>query len=105
LSRRDDRPFRIGVLVALPLAAFALFAAVALFARQQSEARIRTAQFCRVLKHQYAQQDLQLRQTRAFLKTPGGREHTVLNDYIRKVSLPRLELDVRTRQPLPPACR
>jgi hypothetical protein len=105
LKRRDDRLFRIGVLVALPLAAFALFASVVLYANIQAEAKSRTHQFCRVLRHQYAQQDLQLRQTKAFLKTPGGREHTVLNDYIRKVSLPRLELDVRTRQPLPPACR
>jgi hypothetical protein len=62
------------------------------------------AQICQQNRDDITDLRKRYRQTVEYLKSPVGQEKTGLNDYIRRISFPRLKQDVRSAE-LPPACR
>lgn len=62
-------------------------------------------QVCDLVLNVHRDRVTRLTTTLDYLQTPGGREPTTLNDYIRRVSLPQLRAEVaKERKSLPPTC-
>jgi len=60
----------------------------------RAAARERQSQFCALILNINQDRVQRLNNTREYLITKAGREHTPLNDYIRTVSLPRTTEEV-----------
>lgn len=70
-----------------------------------TESAVREQQFCVSILGPYRDKVRQITQTREYLRTRNGREHTGLNDYLRAKSFPRLVGEVaKERKTLPPIC-
>ena len=75
-------------------------------AQLKKEADARTAQFCRLINSTHADRKRRYLNARMYLRSPGGREKTLLNDYIRRVSLPQTRQEIRVESNrIPPVCR
>lgn len=103
LERRCRRLFRYLALVAVlaALGAAAGMIAVVQLGRAQDNA---TAQFCDLRVRQRMILERQWRTTQQYLRSPVGQEHTGLNDYIRRFSVPQLRARLRD-ETVPPICK
>lgn len=77
----------------------------ALIGRVDRESETREQQFCGLVLGVHRDRVKRLRNTRAYFRTSAGHERTALNEYIRAVSLPQLEVEVaKERKRLPAVC-
>lgn len=75
-------------------------------AQVQRESLARAAQFCHLINSTHADRVARYRQTVKYLHSPAGKEPTLLNQYIRKVSLPQtIDEIAQEAKAIPPICR
>ncbi len=71
-----------------------------------AESLARADQFCHLINSTHADRVHRYRQTIVYLRSPAGKEHTLLNEYIRMVSLPQTLDEIRREaKATPPICR
>jgi hypothetical protein len=75
------------------------------FAKVEEEGHTREKQFCQLVLHGYKEHRTAIVQTQNYLASPQGKEPTGLNEFIRDISLPKTEREVKAEEKtLPDVC-
>jgi hypothetical protein len=103
LGSKNFRTYRRRATAAFVLLAVSVAAAIYI---AQHFASVSRGQFCELNIGTHNDKIKRYRTTLEYLRSPAGRERTLLNDYIRRVSLPQTRAELaREKDLIPPVCK